>query len=308
VALGVVGAGLAALTASSGCSYSSADNAQTTSFHDGGDDAAEVTVEVGFDAPPSTALCGDLHPGTCNPDNGEICTPLDAGSDDASSDSAPEGAIDTGGSGSKLACRVVRINNAVTTTCRPAGLGAIDSFCTHDADCAPGLACVGAGVLTQCKPYCCSATDFSDPCRKMGRYCTPQPVVERLGDYVPVCVQPDPCTLLPDPDSATEDCQSGSACTVVTQYGDTACVQTGPLTDLQCCSSDPWATNDQRCAAGYACLGPRGDRVCRKLCRVDDAKACGTSGHCEPQSSLPAGYGICTVDVADAAAEAGCGT
>jgi hypothetical protein len=196
---------------------------------------------------------------------------------------------DAFGSGSVRACRVTRVDNNLATVCAPAGVAPKDAWCLKDADCSPGLACVGYPAA-RCLPYCCDATPDHDPCHDDGRsYCTPLPTAENKDDKVPVCVVPDDCTLLADPD---DKCQAGTTCTVVTKWGDTSCVPVGPGLDLDCCNDDP-------CQRGYVCLGPSGDRHCRKLCHDGNDKEC-ASGSCQKASTIPTGFGICSVGDAGA--------
>ena len=210
--------------------------------------------------------------------------------DDAATD-GPAG--DTFGSGTRTACRVVRLKNQPATACAAAGLGPIDAWCTSDADCAPGLGCVGEVPAARCLPYCCSAGPGFDPCHAKGRYCTPLPLAARPTDRVPVCVEPDHCTLLSDVDT----CQKGTTCTVVTSFGDTTCVPVGSCRDLQLC-------NNTACDRGYACLGPSADRRCRKLCHARHDEEC-PAGKCETATSIPSGFGICAIADAGATSDAG---
>lgn len=298
VAIALLGGGLGGLVAlatAAGCSYDRAAEGDVVFKESGTDDVSDAQVfEIGDDALVSRdKLCGDLDVGTCDPDRAEICTHLDAGIDGGSdaSDSAAESSTDGAGpdavgSGSTRACRVVKESNVATTACAPAGILGIDGLCSRDADCAPGLACIGT-IPARCLPYCCGATPELDPCHATGRYCAALELAERR-DKVPVCVQPDDCTLLQDP---SEKCQKGTTCTVVTKYGDTSCVPVasdGSGLDLACCD------DTHPCAASYACLGPSGARACRKLCHEGRDDEC-TPGACQKVSSIPAGFGVCSV-------------
>jgi hypothetical protein len=312
----VVGAVGAVFVVGAGCSYSDSSINPTPDFHDG--DANEsneaIVIDVGTDTAAPNPLCGSPTP-SCPPDDFDpdagphTCTPFDAGADgdlDGGADGGSGDAIvDTAGSGSRNACRVVKVGTETVTACAPAGFGALDSPCGRDADCSPGLTCVGPPTLGRCAPYCCSATPDDDPCHALFpvRYCAPLPLAERPADRVPACIVPDKCTPI-----TNVGCDTDTTCIVVDTYGDTSCVRAGTLADLACCSTDS-ADTSMLCAQGYACLGPLGDRVCRKLCKVGDTTSCTGSGHCEAQSTFPSGYGICTVDVSDGAADAGhCGS
>jgi hypothetical protein len=306
----IVAPAAAAIVVASGCSFTGGKDGSSPDFHDGdtNDEADAIVIEVGNDTAAPNPLCGPITGSSCIPDDfadagPRTCTPVDAGADaDASPPevASSDAAIDTSGSGTRNACRVIRIGNTIATGCEPAGFGLSGSYCKRDADCSPGLACVGPSLVATCEPYCCTATADFDPCHASGRYCTPVVVTERPTDEVPVCILPDKCTLI-----SNDGCTTDTTCTVVDPYGDTSCVPSGSLTDLQCCSTDPLA--GAACSTGYACLGSLGDRVCRKICKID-GEACAT-GHCEAQSTFPTGYGVCTVDVSDSATDAGnCGT
>jgi hypothetical protein len=296
---------LLALALAAGCSYDRAPDADVTFKETGGSDVRDAQVfEVGEDGfVARDKLCGDLHAGTCDPDRGEICTRLDAGADGGADSSAPldgngdsdatttptpdavaDASRDAFGSGTTRACRVVKEGNKATTTCGLAGVTGLEETCVVDADCRPGLACVGT-IIPRCLPYCCGATPELDPCRASGRYCAPLARAQDQFQKVPVCLLPDDCTLLSE---STEECQTGTTCTVVTKFGDTSCVPIGKGLDLSCCeeSSD--------CGRNYACLGAAGARVCRKLCHEGHDEEC-TLGTCQKVSSIPAGFGLCSV-------------
>ncbi len=307
-------AALVALATAAGCSYDRPSEGDVIFKETGTADVGDAQVfEVGDDAVASRdKLCGELDLGTCDPDRGEICTHLDAGldagldggGDSATPDGAPDGDAPEGGtlppdaafdapydafgSGTTNACRVVKEANKAKTACAPAGVLLLDAICAIDADCAPGLACVGA-ISPRCLPYCCGGTPELDPCHASGRYCTPLPLAERPSDKVPVCVTPDNCTLL---DNSGDICPKDvTTCTVVTKYGDTSCVPAAPLgsgLDLACCDET------HPCALFYACLGPTGARACRKLCHEGRDEEC-TRGVCQKASTIPAGFGLCSV-------------
>lgn len=230
--------------------------------------AGDVISDGGPDAPRDAASDGSV-------DDAAIDAPTDAPSDVPS-----DVVFDSAGSGSTSACRVVRTGNHVISACAPAGLGEVEDWCRRDADCAPGLGCVGASP-SRCLPFCCGATAEFDPCHGRGRYCTPLPLAAQPLDSVPVCVQPDDCTLLAD----EEKCPSGTTCTVVTKYGDTTCVPIGAGLDLDKCP----------CQRGYACLGPESGRVCRKLCHEGRDSECPSGGSCRTVTSIPSGFGICSI-------------
>jgi hypothetical protein len=268
----VAGAGSALALGAAGCGMSTADTGTFPTSWDAGDaDAAvgddAVVIEVGG----GDGGAGDDHCGTrrCDPDRADICTPVatDAGGDAEASADAPK----------LLACRVIREGGDVVSSCAPAGEAADSAFCASDDDCKPGLACVGDPG--RCLPYCCGTTTTEGACDKT-RYCALLAVAARPADRVPVCAPLDNCPLLQDQDH----CPAESACTVVRNDGATTCVPIGTGRDLQACP----------CDRGYVCLGPDGNRLCRKLCRIGDTAACG-AGTCQALSTMPTGFGICTV-------------
>ncbi len=277
--------GAAAATFSPGCSYAAADSTAPVILSpiDSGTGGEAQVIEVGGDDAGSVNLCGAVR--RCDPDRADICStaPVDAGpGDDAQGEGGPRG---PGGSGADaapdaptlLACRVIREGGDIVSSCAPAGSATDSAYCASDDDCQPGLACVGDPG--RCLPYCCDATAGNDPCGKT-RYCAQLALAARPTDRVPVCAPLDNCPLLADQDH----CPTGSACTVVRNDGATTCVPIGTGRDLQPCP----------CDAGYVCLGPDGSRLCRKLCRIGDTTAC-ASGTCEALSTIPTGFGICTV-------------
>jgi hypothetical protein len=81
-----------ALAITAGCSYERADDG-TAPFHESGvADASDAQViEVGEDARiVRDKLCGEVKPGSCDPDRADLCTPFDSGVfDSALVDSAP---------------------------------------------------------------------------------------------------------------------------------------------------------------------------------------------------------------------------
>jgi hypothetical protein len=272
----LLGGAAAATFPSVGCSYASSETA-TPTYHPsdtgtGGGDAQ--IIEVGSVDGGHVDLCGAVR--RCDPDRADICSsvPVDAGLD-AGSD-VGDAEVGVPDAPTLLACRVVREGGSVVSSCAAAGTAADSAYCTSDDDCRPGLACVGDPG--RCLPYCCGATAGADPCGK-ARYCATLAVAARPDDRVPVCAPLDNCPLLQDQDH----CPTGSSCTVVRNDGATTCVPIGTGRDLQACP----------CDRGYVCLGPEGNRLCRKLCNLGDQTACG-AGTCEALSTIPTTFGICT--------------
>lgn len=262
-------------------------------------DTRVQVIDVGEDAQTHAPLCGEEQ--FCDPDVAAICTPLavDAGASDAAPPASDAGPDDDGGDAadavddagdsgpSTLACRIVLRDNRSVSACAPAGAVTESNFCATDAECAPGLACVGESGLGRCLRYCCKewSSPSTAPSADAGtatHYCTPQPLAARPTERVPVWVKLDNCTLLAD----ELQCSKGTTCSVVTNDGRTTCVPAGPGRDYASCAEEP-------CDRGYVCLGTV-DRRCRKLCReAEGSTACSGGGYCQKVPTIPTGYGIC---------------
>lgn len=273
-------------------SCSTAQDAPTGGDADPLDTGADTRVQVfdiGDDTPLKMSLCGDLE--RCDPDYPTICTPIadkDAGAETSSADAdaetpedAPEdAAVDAPG---LLACRVVRIDNKITSACAPAGKAGENDLCASDDICGPGLACVGDDPgVGRCLRYCCK--EAVSPSTKSGtHYCTSRRLAARTEDRVPVWVKLDNCTLLED----ELQCPKGTACTVVTNDGKTTCVPRGTGRDGARCEVDA-------CDRGYVCMGST-ERRCRKVCVTGPkgSGGCADAGVCQALPTMPSGYGIC---------------
>jgi len=293
VALAATTVGAAVGTVGTGCAEDASPtepgNDATTDAGAPSDTRVQV-IDVGDDAKTSGDLCGEER--FCDPDIAAICTPaaVDAGSTDAVSD-APADALDGEASvdagSTTLACRIVLRDNHTVAACAPAGTVTESNFCASDDECAPGLACVGAPGLGRCLRYCCKAWSMASPpsgdAGSVTHYCTPQPLVARPMERIPVWVKLDNCTLLDD----ELQCPKGTTCTVVTNDGRTTCVPAGPGRDFASCAEEP-------CDRGYVCLGTI-ERRCRKLCRdtPEGSASCSGGGYCQKVPTIPTGYGIC---------------
>lgn len=270
------------------------------------DAASDVReFEIGDDAEAPSDLCGTAAQRRCDPDLAAVCVSLrDAGpSGDADTeppDDAPDAFVADGGTedaagdadvqsadgGATIsACRVVAGDLGPAAVCAPAGEIEESQFCRGDAECAPGLACVGEPGLGRCLRYCCAASRGGAAPTDAGlatHYCTARPLSADPAVRVPVWIRLDDCTLLGD----ELQCPSGTTCSVVTDDGRTTCVRAGTARDHERCDQEP-------CDRGYVCLG-RVERRCRKLCVVDKASECPSGGYCQPAPTMPEGYGICT--------------
>jgi hypothetical protein len=174
-----------------------------------------------------------------------------------------------------LACRVVSAPAngssvaAQAPQCVPAGSAGDGSWCKSSSECLPGFDCVGAGT---CQHYCCSG---NTEC-VADQFCDIQATVEASSIEVPVCMPIHPaagCKLL---DSAA--CPPAQTCAVVRDDGSTSCVAVGGAKAGQECDTD-------HCAAGLACLGATGQRVCYQLCPTSTSEGCSAKQQC--QGGLP---------------------
>jgi hypothetical protein len=274
----------AAFSLSAGCSYSGDANGPPILKPLDSGDGTEIFLDVlpGDDSVPSlSAFCGVMK--KCVPDDPSECLLVDGGRPDVGAGDDVDGALD--GSATKLGCRVVRGSSNVESACAPAGIAPESSFCSSDADCAPGLACVGAGGTGICLRFCCKAASPSDPICPSTHYCVPLLLAARPVDKVPVCAKLDNCTLLEDPSSK---CTAGkSSCTVVRNDGGTTCVPIGAGGECDDCTISG-------CQANFACVGSADNRRCRKLCHAGSDSEC-DSKRCESVSTIPTGFGLCAV-------------
>jgi len=273
----------------SGCSFggSPKDDTPLQPFDTNNTTEIILDVPVGDDSVPALGLlCGSMD--KCVPDDPSECVLADGGVDDAPTADADA----TDGSATKLGCRVVHGGKEnVLSACAPAGLGVESSFCSSDADCAPGLGCVGNPGSGICLKFCCKAASPSDVICPSTHYCTPLPLAAPPYDKVPVCAKLDNCTLLEEPSSKCT--ATKSTCTVVRNDGGTTCVPVGSGGECDDCKVSG-------CQANHACVGPSDNRRCRKLCHAGKDIEC-TPGRCEGVPTIPTGFGLCTVG-----ADAGC--
>src|SRR5262249_2442729 len=136
----LLGASGAALAGAAGCSYAAVGDDGPPGFHDAdaGDETDAIVIDIGSDTPTPNPLCGPIP---CNPDDFDpdagphTCTPFDGGFDgDVDAPPAPpdtgddgDTPVDTGGSGTRNACRVVKTGSTVITACAPAGFATVNS-------------------------------------------------------------------------------------------------------------------------------------------------------------------------------------
>ncbi len=245
-------------------------------------------------------LCGAPEDGTCVPDDAEACAGLGGagfgGASNAAGAPALAGAAgmvglpnDDGNLGSNgYSCQLGLDGERVTRSCQPAGQGHEDAPCLSSAQCAPGLACVGAGSGSSgtglCRPYCCEGVEAS--CGD-GYYCAPRPVVGAVAALTaPVCVRADGCSLTesyPCPSGVDCQCAEGTACTIVRADGTTSCVKPGVGQPGDACD-DAFS-----CSWGHVCSLTNG---CLPLCSTVSTKPeCGARGYC--QARFPSDIGVC---------------
>ena len=274
---------------------------------DAGGEQTTVAVLIDDDEPSreggltTSVLCGqgcvpdDRLAVACSSEEGNGETPPGSGGGGTGGAGAqiPDAAPTVDAMSPTLGCYVVHQEGAPVSVCEPAGTGLAGALCRSVADCAPGFGCVGDTLgAGQCRRYCCTGVES---CEQPGTYCAERPVyddaeteagVEPL--RVPVCVAGDNCSLLaPYPCSSEQSdlcCPDGTACTVVRSDGTVACTFPGTGTAGDACP----------CASGYVCSDSSG--TCLRLCQTtSNAEQC-DQGHCQSNSALPDGFGVCTLE------------
>jgi hypothetical protein len=230
----------------------------------------------------------DANLGDADPDSGpltyaELCGNGCVPSADPDAGGCAQGTGGGGGGPSDMGgCRLEYDSNSesVQGACGPVGTLPEESPCFATADCALGLACVGAGAGA-CRPLCCADLEACPE----GTYCTKEPLVTGEpnapnGDsavQVPVCVLATQCTLLDD-----TTCPDNQTCTIVRVDGTTSCVDPGSGELGQACP----------CAAGFVCA--TGINQCMKLCRIGQSGGCPEAYTCQGGATVyPEGFGVC---------------
>jgi hypothetical protein len=222
----------------------------------GGNDY-DASVDAGI-APSSmmgSPLCGVDYKAVCDPDKvacGPACATLAEPGMDA-------GGSGTGGGGTGAACVdagsvfACHVDKTVTPTCAVPGTVPEGYGCALSTDCAVGLECmsdVAASMQGVCRRYCCdNGCSSGTP-----SFCDIEVMYGRSQE-VPVCRLVEPCTLFDD-----KCAQRNETCTIVNQQaGVTSCVVPESQKAGQSCE-------EHKCAAGLACWGDPGERVCVQLC------------------------------------------
>lgn len=244
----------------------------------GGTDASAVSTTALRGSP----LCGVM---------GEKCLPDDDGTKPAYGggrscvEPLEAGAPAADASSITTACRTVVTNDSYSPGCFEADRRGIDGVaCTSGSDCAPGFDCVAGEKGDVCRRYCClgSGSCATHTSQNGGpTFCDIQNVVGDPPHKAPVCMPLKKCKLLVD-----GECSEKETCAVVTEKGDSGCVQTGSAK-----AGDP--CDKERCGVNLTCIGNPGDRHCYKLCRVSGTD-CGPTQSCMTgtvfQNTM---YGVC---------------
>lgn len=184
-----------------------------------------------------------------------------------------------------LGCRLQRSSGTtsdLTPACDGASWSGTDGVaCQTGSDCAPGFDCVEGEKGSVCRRYCCADTCDGQTSQSGGKtFCDVQKLVDTKVQ-APVCMPLKACKLL-----TAGACAATETCAVVTDAGDTGCVEIG-----QAQVNDPCDT--EHCAVGLTCIGQPGARKCYQLCKVSSS-SCGASLVCKTSTLFkdPA-YGVC---------------
>jgi hypothetical protein len=144
--------------------------------------------------------------------------------------------------------------------------------CASGTDCAPGFDCVEGDKGPVCRRYCCSGSCEEQTSQNAGAtFCDLRRLVDSLDHKAPVCMPLKSCKLF-----AAGDCSELETCAVVTEKGQTGCVERGTAKAGEPCETD-------HCEAGLTCLGSAGGRRCYKLCRIEGSD-CTPTQTCTPGS------------------------
>jgi hypothetical protein len=183
------------------------------------------------------------------------------------------------------ACRpTLTASNTIIARCEMAGTRTAGESCTQWTDCAPGYVCPD----NHCRKLCCGR-DWSDSACDPGESCYSEWFLEVAGEPQPIgaflCF-PSGCDVF-----TSDECPSTHDCKIIDPKGTTACVPPSPETIGEPCGGS------SVCGRGLSCVGPDGDRHCRRLCRAEPCgkPACGEDeGVCVHFNRDPDGVGECT--------------
>lgn len=163
--------------------------------------------------------------------------------------------------------------------CAPAGTGGPGSSCTSVNDCREGHLCIQTGATTsECRKVCCdrdtSACAIGDICNAVTGF-----------ELVGVCETPSGCSVVNQ-----TGCPDGQACVVIAGDGSSGCRPDTGGTVMQ--GGD---CAEERCAAGFLCLGPaEGPNFCGRACDPMAATSgCAEGTVCGRITGFPENLGAC---------------
>ncbi len=189
------------------------------------------------------------------------------------------------GESAAFGCRLERTSatQSISPGCKEADRGGTDGVaCQTGRDCAPGFDCVEGEKGSVCRHYCCADTCDGKTSQSGGKtFCDVQKLVD-TNEKAPVCMPLKACKLL-----TAGACAATETCAVVTDTGETGCVEIGQAQVNDSCDTE-------HCAVGLTCIGQPGARKCYQLCKVGSSSSCGSSLVCKTSTMFkdPA-YGVC---------------
>ena len=195
------------------------------------------------------------------------------------------GILDGSACGDEMQCRLFpQEGQDLTVACREQGEGALNSDCTMDFDCGPGLVCYN----DRCLQYCCHSRGDANShmvCPE-DAFCVLNYTSEEP-DNTPLpygaCVPQTGCDLIAQ-DCAGEDV----GCYLLTRGTEASgyCLETAASAGQKgaACS----ANND--CAAGLLCVG---DGKCAPICDKNAEDVCDEGENCNDLETAPENIGVC---------------
>ena len=241
-------------------------SADTVSEAQPSDHCHEVVLNTDDEIPPSPNGVDLCPSGPCNYQDQSGCA--------ADRNCAP--APTAAGSGITPACIPITIPRS--------GEGTTGDACRTSNECAKGYACGGGA----CRRLCCGLD--RDACGA-GETCFQELFMaleadgEQISTGAYLCY-PTGCDVL-----TSEDCPAGFDCKIIDPAGTTACIPPSPEELGEPCEAP------SICRRGLTCVGPDGQKTCRRLCRHE---ACGEpacqpgEGACVHFNRDPEGVGECT--------------
>ena len=237
-----------------------------------------------YHANPLCHIDGDEGTTTCMPDD-DATSQSRTGAGSCAEPGDP-GAMQDGATPPTMvkACRIESRDGGFAATCSTGlATGTDGAKCEHGDDCGPGFDCVSGDKGTKtCRHYCCGGTCATYAANGSVTFCDVQSLVD-VNQTAPVCMPIKRCAALL---VQSGECAANETCTVVTDGGDTGCVQIGQQNVGESC-------DEAHCAADLACLGQPGARKCYRLCHVN-GNDCPASQECVPNLAFKdANDGIC---------------